>query len=160
MELTRLPFSFPGDVYRSAMPYSSYDPRGDLVQEYKRKDVALVVMLTSDQESLRVTGYDLRSKYETDGFEVLYLPIPDFSVPEIEELDKAVTDVLNHVRKGDSVAIHCHAGIGRTGMFLACLTKRGMGYSSDEALRWVREFIPGAVEVSEQEQLVRALGVE
>jgi protein-tyrosine phosphatase len=160
MELTRLPFSFPGDVYRSAMPYSSYDPRGDLVQEYKRKDVALVVMLTSDQESLRVTGYDLRSKYETDGFEVLYLPIPDFSVPEIEELDKAVTDVLNHVRKGDSVAIHCHAGIGRTGMFLACLAKRGMGYSSDEALRWVREFIPGAVEVSEQEQLVRALGVE
>jgi protein-tyrosine phosphatase len=160
MELTRLPFSFPGDVYRSAMPYSSYDPRGDLVQEYKRKDVALVVMLTSDQESLRVTGYDLRSKYETDGFEVLYLPIPDFSVPEIEELDKAVTDVLNHVRKGDSVAIHCHAGIGRTGMFLACLAKRGMSYSSDEALRWVREFIPGAVEVSEQEQLVRALGVE
>lgn len=160
MELTRLPFSFPGDVYRSAMPYSSYDPRGDLVQEYKRKDVALVVMLTSDQESLRVTGYDLRSKYETDGFEVLYLPIPDFSVPEIEELDKAVTDVLNHVRKGDSVAIHCHAGIGRTGMILACLAKRGMGYSSDEALRWVREFIPGAVEVSEQEQLVRALGVE
>ena len=160
MELTRLPFSFPGDVYRSAMPYSSYDPRGDLVQEYKRKDVALVVMLTSDQESLRVTGYDLRSKYETYGFEVLYLPIPDFSVPEIEELDKAVTDVLNHVRKGDSVAIHCHAGIGRTGMFLACLAKRGMGYSSDEALRWVREFIPGAVEVSEQEQLVRALGVE
>ena len=160
MELTRLPFSFPGDVYRSAMPYSSYDPRGDLVQEYKRKDVALVVMLTSDQESLRVTGYDLRSKYETDGFEVLYLPIPDFSVPEIEELDKAVTDVLNHVRKGDSVAIHCHAGIGRTGMILACLAKRGLGYSSDEALRWVREFIPGAVEVSEQEQLVRALGVE
>ena len=160
MELTRLPFSFPGDVYRSAMPYSSYDPRGDLVQEYKRKDVALVVMLTSDQESLRVTGYDLRSKYETDGFEVLYLPIPDFSVPEIEELDKAVTDVLNHVRKGDSVAIHCHAGIGRTGMFLACLAKRGMGYSSDEALRWVREFIPGAVEVSEQEQLVRSLEAE
>ena len=131
-----------------------------MVQEYKRKDVALVVMLTSDQESLRVTGYDLRSKYETDGFEVLYLPIPDFSVPEIEELDKAVTDVLNHVRKGDSVAIHCHAGIGRTGMILACLAKRGMGYSSDEALRWVREFIPGAVEVSEQEQLVRALGTE
>ena len=157
MELTQLPFSFPGEVYRSAMPYSSFDPSGALVQEYKRRDVSLVVMLTSDQEAQRFTGQELRSIYKTERFEVLYLPIPDFNVPVLDDLDAAVTEVLDNVRAGDSVAIHCHAGIGRTGMFLACLAKRGMGYSSDEALRWVRKFIPGAVEVSEQEQLVRSL---
>jgi protein-tyrosine phosphatase len=157
MELTKLPFPLQGEVYRSAMPFSSYDPGGVLVDEYKRKNIMLVVMLTSDQEAKNFTGHDLRSIYNSEGFEVLYLPILDFSVPELAELDEAVTEVLDHAYQGDSVAIHCHAGIGRTGMFLACLAKRGMDYSSDQAVSWVREFIPGAIEVSEQEQLVRSM---
>ena len=157
MEITKLPFPLPGEVYRSAMPYSSYDPGGELVDEYKRKGISLVVMLTSDQEAQRFSGHDLRSIYDSEGLAVLYLPIADFSVPESDELGEAVTEVLDHVRQGDSVAIHCHAGIGRTGMFLACLAKYGMDYPSDEAIKWVREFIPGAVEVSVQEQLVRSV---
>jgi hypothetical protein len=32
-----------------------------------------------------------------------------------------------------------------------------MGYSSEEAIRWVREYIPGAIEVPEQVQLVREI---
>ena len=51
--------------------------------------------------------------------------------------------------------VHCLAGVGRTGMFLASLAKLGMGYSSEDAVRWVREYIPGAIEIPEQEQLVK-----
>ena len=58
MELTKLPFPLQGEVYRSAMPFSSYDPGGVLVDEYKRKNIMLVVMLTSDQEAKNVTGHD------------------------------------------------------------------------------------------------------
>ena len=157
MELTKLPFPLPGEIYRSAMPFSSYDPGGVLVEEYKRKNISLVVMLTSDQEARGYTGHDLRSMYNSEGFEVLHLPILDFSVPGLAELDGAVAKVQDHACQGESVAVHCHAGIGRSGMFLACLAKRSMDYSSDQAVGWVRQFIPGAIEVSEQEQLVRSL---
>lgn len=157
MEITKLLFPLPGEVYRSAMPYSSYDPGGKLIQEFKRKHVSLVVMLTSDQEAQRFSGHDLRSIYASEGFEVYQLPISDFSAPEMDELEQALAEVLDHLTQGDSVAVHCHAGIGRTGMFLACLAKRSMDVSSEEAVSWVREFIPGAVEVSEQEYLVRSL---
>lgn len=157
MELTELPTTLSGKIYRSAMPFSTYDPDGLLIQAYKKEGVSMIVMLISDEESLRITGRDLRSVYNDQNFEVQYLPVPDFSTPEVKDLREAVQQVLAHSRSGEGVAIHCHAGVGRTGMFAAGLAKLGMDLSSDDAIRWVREIIPGAIEVPEQEQLVRSL---
>jgi protein tyrosine/serine phosphatase len=160
MELTELPFSLPGRIYRSAMPFSSYDPDGELIHAYDINSITLIVMLASDEEGLRITGRDLRSVYNAHGFDVIYLPIPDFSTPKVDDLKDLVQQVLAHSRSGGAVAIHCHAGIGRTGMLAACLAKCGMGYSSEDAIQWVRDYIPGAIEVPGQEQLVRSLRCE
>ena len=156
MELTELPFPFPGQIYRSAMPYSAYDPDGELIPAYKKNDISLIVILSSDEEIERLTGRDLRSIYKLEGFEILYFPIPDFSTPEAGEFRSVVEQVLTRSKSGKGTAIHCHAGLGRTGMFVACLAKLGLDYSSDEAIHWVRNIISGAVEVPDQEQLVRS----
>ncbi len=156
MELTELPFPFPGHIYRSAMPYSAYDPDGELIPAYKKNDISLIVILSSDEEIERLTGRDLHSIYKLEGFEILYLPIPDFSTPETDEFRVVFEQVLTRSKSGKGTAIHCHAGLGRTGMFVACLAKLGMDYSSDEAIHWVRKIISGAVEVPDQEQLVRS----
>ena len=155
MELTELPFTFPGKIFRSAMPYSTYDPDGNIMPAYKNNNVSMVVMLASEDESIRASGRNLRDLYRAEGIEVIYLPIEDFGVPEISEVQEAIAFVISHSRKGGAVAVHCHAGVGRTGMFLACLAKLGMGYSSEDAVRWVRKYIPGAIEVPSQEQIVR-----
>lgn len=156
MELTALPFPFPGQIYRSAMPYSAYDPDGELIPAYKNNDISMIVILSSDEEIERLTGRDLRSIYKLEGFEILYLPILDFGIPETDEFRVVVEQVLTRSKSGKGTAIHCHAGLGRTGMFVACLAKLGLDYSSDEAIHWVRKIIPGAVEVPDQEQLVRS----
>ena len=155
MELTELPFTFRGRIFRSAMPFSSYDPEGKLIPAFTENDISLIVMLVSDEECLRVTGRNLHEAYQAKGFEIIHLPIQDFNIPELVEVREAIHSVLSYSQSGAGVAIHCHAGIGRTGMFAACLAKLGMNYPSDEAIRWVREFIPGAVEVPDQERLVR-----
>jgi protein-tyrosine phosphatase len=155
MELTALPFTFPGKIFRSAMPYSAYDPDGNLIPAYKNNNVSMVVMLASEDESIRASGRNLLEFYQAEGIEVVYLPIEDFGVPEISEVREAIPLVLSHSRRGGAVAVHCHAGVGRTGMFLASLAKLGMAYSSEDAVRWVREYIPGAIEVPDQVQLVR-----
>ncbi len=156
MELTELPYPFSGRIYRSAMPYSSYDPEGELISAYKNNDVSLIVVLTSNDDMVRITGRDLLSFYDREGFKVLYLPIPDFGVPVTDEFRAAVDKIQLRLKAGERTAIHCHAGLGRTGMFVACLAKIGMDYSADEAIAWVRGLIPGAVEVPSQEQFVRS----
>jgi hypothetical protein len=39
-------------------------------------------------------------------------------------------------------------------MFTACLAKHVLGLSGEEAIAWIRHYIPGAVETSLQRQLV------
>jgi protein-tyrosine phosphatase len=156
MELTELPFSCSGTVYRSAMPYSTYDPDGELISAYKNREVSTIVLLASYEECLRITDRDLRALYKAEGFDILYLPIPDFGIPDLGKLQAGVQEALSLSKSGQGIVIHCHAGLGRTGLFAACLAKQGLDLSSEEAIQWIRELIPGAVEVPEQEMFIRS----
>ena len=154
MEFTQIPFNFPGNIFRSAMPYSSYDPNGDLIHKYKENNISVVVVLAGEGEALEITGKLLLEEYNKLDFEIISLPIHDYGIPEIQELQKAICQVMQYSQNGKSVVVHCHAGVGRTGLFMAGLAKIGMGLSPEESIRWVRRFIPGALEVEEQEQLL------
>ena len=155
MEFTRLPFDFSGDIFRSAMPFSSYDPEGELIHSYMSNEISTVVMLAGEDETMKITGHNLIEEYKAQGINVISLPITDFGVPEVPAVRDTISQVLSISQKGRNIAIHCHAGVGRTGMFMACLAKIGMGLSPEDSIRWVREYIPGAIEVPEQEKLVR-----
>ena len=155
MEFSQLPFDFPGNIYRSAMPYSSYDPEGRLIQAYQDNNISLIVMLAGPQETLRITGRNLSNEYSDQGFEVISLPIEDFEVPELDQVRETIQKILTHTQTGENIAVHCHAGVGRTGMLMACLAKIGLGYSAEDSIHWVRDHLPGAIEVPKQEQLVR-----
>lgn len=157
MEITQLPFPYAGKIYRSAMPYSSYDPDGELISVYENNDVSLIVMLASEEESIKITGKNLLDLYQGLGYRVIHLPIKDFDVPELDAVREVVDEVVSNAEAGGNVAVHCHAGVGRTGMFMAGIAKIGMGYSNEQAIQWVRESIPGAMETAQQEQLVRKL---
>ncbi|HLE52812.1 MAG TPA: protein-tyrosine phosphatase family protein [Anaerolineales bacterium] len=153
---TELPYRLPGRVFRSAMPFSSFDPGGKLLDRYREEQVSVVVLLVSDENCWIHSGRDLRSLYQDQDLTVIYLPIPDFGVPERDELERDVTAALGYSLEGKNIAIHCQAGIGRTGTFAACLAKRTLGLTGDEAIVWVRQWIRGGIETFDQEQLVRS----
>lgn len=152
--LTELPFSLPGRIFRSPMPFGRYDAAGQVVELYRQNGVQAVLALPEAAEILEKTGRDLLQEYADQGLAVYHCPIRDFSVPSLAELESAVAAALAEARAGHNVAIHCNAGIGRTGLVLACLARRVFGWEAEQAIDWVRRYIPGAVETGEQRQLV------
>jgi Cyclin-dependent kinase inhibitor 3 (CDKN3) len=156
--ITELPFGLPGRVYRSAMPFGLYDPDGEVFKEYIRHRITAIVLLAGDVECLEKAGRDLYDFYTASGYRVIHLPISDFGVPSKGELAKAVSETLQLAVQGHNTAIHCSGGIGRTGMFLACMAQGALGLGPDEAIAWVRARIPGAVQTDAQRQMVIDFG--
>jgi protein-tyrosine phosphatase len=136
------------------MPFGPYDLHGEVYDQFCEEQIGLIVLLASDEECLHKTGCNLRALYLKEGFQVLYLPIPDFGVPTKDDLEQTVQQTIAYAKAGHHIVIHCSVGIGRTGLFTAYLAKRCLGLSGAEALQWVRHFIPPAVETPEQQRLV------
>jgi hypothetical protein len=155
MTLTELPLNLPGRLYRCVMPFSEFDPAGQILDLIKLSAVSMVVVLAERIECLSVARGDLLELYRREGLEVLHLPIRDFTAGNGEPLQPLVHRVLGELRSGRSIAIHCRAGRGRAGMVAACLAREALGLSGDEALAWIRRLVPGSVETRGQEELIR-----
>ena len=153
-DLTELPFGLPGRIYRSPMPFCSRDPNGQLIERYRCEAISVVVVLVPDEEISASAGKNLPAYYQEWGFEMIHLPMQDYGTPAHSDLRKVVSSIVQHAEAGRNIAVHCNAGIGRTGLFMTCLAKDVLGLSSDEAIRWVRNFIPGALETQQQVEVV------
>jgi atypical dual specificity phosphatase len=82
-----------------------------------------------------------------------HLPIADYTAPTITQVDQAIVTINSYLNKGFPVAVHCAAGLGRTGTILACYLV-WQGASAEAAVIRVRTQRPGSIETSEQEAVV------
>ena len=152
--LTHIPYGLPGQIYRSPMPFGDFDYGHTTLEEFRQAGIDTVVMLTTSEENLVRAGRDLGAMYESEGVGVIHLPIVDFDVPEDDTaMETALDEAIAQAEAGKNIAIHCFAGRGRTGMFMALLARRILGMEGHQAITWLREFFP-AVETEEQAQIV------
>jgi len=99
----------------------------------------------------------MMQQYTKDNFQVIYAPCDDLKTPSNKnDFEKLVNDIEKHLQDGRNVVLHCHAGIGRTGLTICCLAKRFLGMGSDESIGWIRNLVPGAVQTTVQENFVKA----
>jgi len=87
------------------------------------------------------------------GMLAVSVPVPDMSPPSDRQIDHVITTIRKANASGMGVAIHCTAGLGRTGTVLAAYFV-STGLSAREAMVKVRDLRPGSVETVEQERAI------
>ncbi len=111
----------------------------------RRQGIDLLLSLTEDPPR--------RDWINSAGLLLIHEPMVDMSAPEQEQLQRCVSAILKAHERKMGVAIHCAAGLGRTGVVLACFFI-DKGLSSSNAIARVRRLRPGSIETEEQEEAV------
>jgi atypical dual specificity phosphatase len=87
------------------------------------------------------------------GLMQVHVPVDDMTAPTTEQMDQALTAIARANEHQMGVAVHCGAGLGRTGVILACyFVTRGL--SADNAMARVRRLRPGSIETGDQEKAI------
>jgi atypical dual specificity phosphatase len=90
-----------------------------------------------------------RDWIEDAGLLVFHEPLEDMEPPTQEQLDRCVSAIVRANERKMGVAVHCGAGLGRTGVVLAAyFVLRGL--SAGNAVARIRRLRPGSIETDEQ----------
>jgi protein-tyrosine phosphatase len=156
--ITPLPFGLPGAVYRSPLPFGQFDPGHAALAEWQQFGVRVVYSLINADEWGAKALRDSRREITAAGIRRIDFPIDDFWVPrDAAAFQAAAADALRTATTGDTIAVHCNAGWGRTGMFLVEMAIQHFGFDVPQAVAWVRQAVPPAVENQDQYQFLLGL---
>lgn len=126
----------------------------------------VVQSIDHDLAALRTVGVTmLITLTETDlpqeplrrhGLRNLHLPIRDREPPSVPQVRMLVMRMNTMLQKGEVLAVHCLAGLGRTGTILASWLIQD-GLTAQAALERIRKIEPGYVQSREQEEFLHAV---
>jgi atypical dual specificity phosphatase len=91
------------------------------------------------------------------GLLLVHVPIPDMEAPTQEQLERCLWAIRKAHDQHIGVAVHCGAGLGRTGVILACYFV-DKGLTAQNAIARVRRLRPGSIETDEQANAVVEYG--
>jgi|SRR5579859_2017254 len=143
--IDRFHWVVPGRLAAMSLPGRVASLEEDL-SEIRDQGIDAVATLTEyplDAEALEQAGLLSR-----------HFPIEDFGVPRIEQVADFCRWVDERHREGLAVAVHCFAGLGRTGLMIACWLARERGRKVDEILTSIRRIEPGFVQTAQQEAFI------
>jgi len=92
------------------------------------------------------------------GIEALHFPVRDMGVPGLATTAGLCATVASVLRSGRGVAVHCRAGLGRTGTILACLLVWMRMAASPTVVADLRALGPLYVQSQAQHDFIRLFG--
>src|SRR5262245_33258022 len=111
----------------------------------RKQEIQVVLSLTEDPPR--------RDWINEAGLMLVHVPVVDMEAPTQDQLERCIATITRANAHGMGVAIHCGAGLGRTGVVLACyFVTRDL--NAKNAIARVRRLRPGSIETDEQADAV------
>ncbi len=109
------------------------EPLPDAIASLRLAGVELLVSLLTREEIVALDLLDEEALCAAEGISHWWLPIGDWGVPSSrDDALSLLSNALAMLREGRSVVLHCHQGIGRSGMIAAAILI-GHGLAADDA---------------------------
>lgn len=122
------------------------DMRPRLLADFTSSNVKLVIRLN-------YALYD-RSIFSEAGIDHLDLYFDDGTNPSDAIMRTFLDKIIPVIEEGGVVAVHCKAGLGRTGVLIGAYLNYMFGFNADEAIGFMRLMRPGCV-VGPQQHFLR-----
>ena len=111
-------------------------PTEDEVKELEAAGVVCFIDLTFSTEK-KISKYSHNSRY-------INFPIPDRKVPTdltlFYKFILMVCDIIEALKPGELIYLHCKGGHGRSGIVVACVLCQLYGYTPDRAMHLTNEY--------------------
>jgi protein-tyrosine phosphatase len=128
----------PGRLWLASMP-GRFEPWSSFLADARRAQISLVLCLTPRDEIAQEARAYHRALIEGKlGYRWVNLPMRNYGLPlDMPAFRDGIEQTTLSLRRGESVLLHCAAGMGRTGAAAACVLKR-LGVPTEKALDSVR----------------------
>ncbi|XP_056645749.1 uncharacterized protein LOC130450997 [Diorhabda sublineata] len=149
------------DILAMARPSTIAIVQKNIIQQFRSLGIKSIINLQSPKEHASC-GQPLESSgfsYDPNVFMEHNIYYYNFAWKDYG--DATITSLLNMVKvmafalTEGRVAIHCHAGLGRTGVLIACYLVYSLRVAANDAIRYVRFKRPGSVQTRGQIICVR-----
>ncbi|XP_041048349.1 protein tyrosine phosphatase domain-containing protein 1 isoform X2 [Carcharodon carcharias] len=150
------------NILAMARPSTEIIEKYSIIEQFKRHDIKTVINLQRPGEHARcgnplepVSGFTYLPEVFMEAGNYFYnFGWKDYGVASLTTILDMVKVMAFALQEG-KVAIHCHAGLGRTGVLIACYLVFATRMSADQAILFVRAKRPNAIQTRGQLLCVR-----
>ncbi|KAK7891469.1 hypothetical protein WMY93_023432 [Mugilogobius chulae] len=145
------------DIMAMARPSTKLIERYNIIEQFKRLNIRSIINMQQPGEHAHCgppldpsSGFTYSPQLFMDNQIYFYnFWMPDFGVSSLGSIIDGVKVLAFAVNEG-RVAVHCHAGLGRTGVLIACYLIYTLRISPSEAVHFVRVKRPRSIQTRAQ----------
>jgi len=149
-----IPIKAKGRLFVSPMPYGAYDTGNRLMSLYKQNRIGHVFILAQDSEIKAKAKRDIKKEYGKIGAKFSQYPFQDMTAPDFDALAELVVRAKVELKSGN-IAIHCHAGVGRTSVGACCVVQVVEGMSPADSIAYVKKHMEVNMTAEQQSTVLK-----